>query len=214
MTDLLYIEASPRKKRSHSTAVAREFLHAARSSRPELQVDTIDLWAEELPRFGGPAIEAKYAILAKQPHTTEQARAWDTVQGVIARFTSASTLLFSVPMWNFGVPYVLKHYIDVVTQPTHTFRFSPATGYQGLITGKRAVVIYASSGDYSSGSDNPRPDYQKPFFEAWLRFIGINDFETITVAPTIASAERVAAAHAEALARAADLGRKFWKVRT
>jgi FMN-dependent NADH-azoreductase len=214
MTDLLYIEASPRKQRSHSIAVARELLRAAEAVRPGLQVDTLDLWAEALPRFDGATIDAKYAVLAQQSHTAEQARAWEAVRQVIARFTSAPAILFSVPMWNFGVPYVLKHYIDVVTQPTLTFAFSPATGYRGLITGKRAVVVYSSSGDYTPGSGNPRPDYQKPFFEAWLRFVGISDFETLTVAPTIASAERVAAARAEALARARELGRTFWEVRS
>jgi FMN-dependent NADH-azoreductase len=216
MTDVLYIEASPRKERSHSIAVAREFLRVARALRPGLAIDTLDLWAEaeRLPRFDGPTIDAKYAILARQSHTSEQADAWTAVQAAIARFTSTPVVLFSVPMWNFGVPYVLKHYIDVVTQPTLTFRFSPETGYQGLLHGKRAVVIYASSGDYTPGSGNPRPDYQKPFFEAWLRFIGISDFQTITVAPTIADAERVAGARAQALIRAAQVARSFWEVRS
>ncbi len=210
MADLLYIEASPRKERSHSIAIAREFLRAARNARPEFTVETVDLWKEKLPDFDGATIEAKYAILSQQAHTPEQARAWETVLRIIARFVSAPMLLFSVPMWNFGVPYRLKHYVDLVTQPTLTFRFSPATGYEGLVTNKRAVVIYSSSGDYSPGSGNPRPDYQKPFFEAWLRFIGISQFDTITVAPTIGADERVRSAHAAALTRAAQLARQYF----
>ncbi|HVY80183.1 MAG TPA: NAD(P)H-dependent oxidoreductase [Steroidobacteraceae bacterium] len=213
MADLLYIEASPRKERSHSIAVAREFLRAARDARPQLTVETLDLWKEELPAFDGATIEAKYAILSKQTHTPEQARAWEQVQRIIARFVSAPTLLFSVPMWNFGVPYRLKHYVDLVTQPTLTFRFSRETGYEGLVANKRAVVIYSSGGDYSPGSGNPRPDYQKPFFEAWLRFIGISRFDAITVAPTIASDERVASARAAALAQAATLAREYFEER-
>src|SRR5690606_14493037 len=112
-------------------------------------------------------------------------------------------------MWNFNVPYVLKHYIDIVTQPTLTFSVSPDGGYRDLATGKRAVVIYASSGDYTPGSGNPRPDFQKPFFEAWLRFIGIEDVETITVQPTIGSADRLAASRQAALARAVELARRI-----
>ena len=216
MTDLLYIEASPRKERSYSIAVAREFLRVVRSLRPALAIDTLDLWAEaeRLPRFDGATIDAKYAILARQPHTPEQADAWTAVTSTIARFTSAPIVVFSVPMWNFGVPYVLKHYIDVVTQPTLTFSFASESGYRGLVRNKRAVVIYASSGDYTPGSGNPRPDFQKPFFEAWLRFVGINDFQTITVAPTIADAERVASARAQALTRAAEVARSLWEVRS
>lgn len=214
MADLLYIEASPRKERSHSIAVAREFLRAARDLRPGLSIDTIDLWKEDLPAFDGEIIEAKYAILSKQRHTPEQARAWEPIRRMIERFVSAPLLLFSVPMWNFNVPYRLKHYVDLVTQPTLTFRFSPESGYEGLVVNKRAVVIYSSSGDYSPGSGNPRPDYQKPFFEAWLRFIGIHRFDTITVAPTIASEERVRSAHAAALTQAAKLAREYFEVRS
>jgi FMN-dependent NADH-azoreductase len=49
-------------------------------------------------------------------------------------------------MWNFGVPYVLKHYIDVITQPGLTFSFNPATGFSGLVTGRPATVISVEFG--------------------------------------------------------------------
>ncbi|TVS05393.1 MAG: hypothetical protein EA413_06875 [Cyanobium sp. PLM2.Bin73] len=42
-------------------------------------------------------------------------------------------------MWNFSIPYKLKHWIALVTQPGLSFGFDPATGYYGLITGTRAV---------------------------------------------------------------------------
>lgn len=209
MTDLLYIEASPRKERSHSIAVARTILEAFRAAHPEARLDTIDLWAERLPRLDGAAIEAKYAILSRRRRSEVERNAWGPVEATVSRFVAADRLLFSVPMWNFNVPYVLKHYIDIVTQPTLTFSVSPDGGYRDLATGKRAVVIYASSGDYTPGSGNPRPDFQKPFFEAWLRFIGIEDVETITVQPTIGSADRLAASRQAALARAVELARRI-----
>ena len=71
---------------------------------------------------------------------------------MIERFKSADWYLFSLPMWNFGVPYVLKHLIDVIVQPGLTFSFSPTEGYKGLVTGKKAVAVYARGGAYGSGS--------------------------------------------------------------
>lgn len=205
MTALLYVEASPRKARSHSIAVARAFLDRFRAAHPDGTVDTLDLWTEPLPRFDGPTIDAKYAILSQRPHEAAERAAWAAVEAAVSRFTAADRFLFSVPMWNLGVPYVLKHYIDVVTQPTLTFSFSPEHGYRGLVAGRRATVIYASGGDYTPGSGNPRPDFQKPFFEAWLRFIGVDDIETVTVQPTIGRADRLDASRRSALARAAGL---------
>lgn len=209
MSRLLYVEASPRKRRSHSIAVAHTFLDAYRRAHPDAEVDVLDLWREDLPRFDGDVIDAKYAILAKQPHDDAQRDAWRAVERVVARFAAADRYLLSVPMWNFNVPYVLKHYVDVVTQPTLTFAYSPQAGYRGLLGNRRAVVVYASSGDYLPGSANPRPDYQKPFVEAWLRFVGIVDIATIAVQPTLGDAALLAASTRAALARAAQLAVAF-----
>ena len=59
---------------------------------------------------------------------------------IAEHFKSADKYVFSLPMWNFGIPYKLKHFIDVLVQPGLTFSFSPETGYKGLVTGKPAVV--------------------------------------------------------------------------
>lgn len=209
MPDLLYIEASPRKPRSHSIAIARTFLDEYRKARPQASIDTLDLWKETLPRMDGATLDAKYAILAKQPHDDEQRAAWREIEAAVARFAAADRLVFSVPMWNFNVPYVLKHYIDVVTQPTLTFSFSPEAGYRGLLHGKRALVVYASSGDYLPGTRNTRPDFQKPFLEAWLRFVGIEDFDTVAVQPTIGQPELLQASTEQARQRVIEIAQRF-----
>ena len=129
MAKLLYIEASPRKDRSRSIQVARTFLAAYQKSRPDDSIQTLDLWATSLPRFDGATIEAKYAILQGQTHTPGQAQAWKAVVDVIEQFKSADKYLFSLPMWNFGVPYIVKHYIDVLIQPGLTFSYDPKSGY-------------------------------------------------------------------------------------
>ncbi|MDM8006263.1 MAG: NAD(P)H-dependent oxidoreductase [Phycisphaerae bacterium] len=206
MPRLLYIEASPRKERSTSIRVAKEFLDAYRDAHPRDVVDVLDLWQEELPSFDGEAINAKYAILHGQSHSTAQAAAWAKVTAVADRFTSADKYLFSLPMWNFGVPYRLKHYIDVITQPGLTFTFSPAEGYKGMVSGKPAAVIYARGGEYQG--DGASYDFQKPYFELWLRFVGFTDIRGIVIEPTLgvpATAEKSKAAASE-LARKTATG--------
>ncbi len=183
MPRLLYVEASPRKERSTSIRVAREFLDTYRDAHPRDVVDVVDLWQEELPPLDGEAINAKYAILHGQSHSTAQAAAWAKITAVADRFTSADKYLFSLPMWNFGIPYRLKHYIDVITQPGLTFTFSPAEGYKGMVTGKPAAVIYARGGEYQG--DGASWDFQKPYFELWLQFIGFTDVRGIVVEPTL-----------------------------
>ena len=187
MAKLLYIEASPRKSRSNSIEVAQTFLSTLQSTHSSVDVDRLDLWETELPRFDGDTLEAKYAIIHGQSHTPEQAKAWKRVEAVIERFKSADWYLFSLPMWNFGIPYVLKHFIDVIVQPGLTFSFSPSEGYKGLVTGKKAAAVFARGGAYGPGTGAEGYDLQSKTLAVILGFIGVTDIANIFVEPTLAA---------------------------
>ncbi|MEG3012106.1 MAG: NAD(P)H-dependent oxidoreductase, partial [Pseudomonas sp.] len=85
----------------------------------------------------------------------------------------------------------LKHYIDLVSQKDILFSFDPERGPQGLLRGKTAVVAYARGLDFSAQSTTPaeRFDFQKPYIEAWLEFIGITDVHALIVEKTILGEE-------------------------
>lgn len=189
MAHLLYIESSPRKKRSSSIEVARAYLDAYRQNHPDDEIETLDLWQKEIPRFDGDVIDSKYAIMHGQAHTEAQRKAWRAVEQMIADFKHADRYVFSLPMWNFGIPYPLKHYFDVIVQPSYTFSFSPSEGYKGLVTGKPAVVIYSRGGAYGSGSGAEDLDLQQKYMQAILKFIGFTDIQSIIIEPTLASPE-------------------------
>ena len=209
MARLLYVEASPRKERSASIEVAKAFVEGYRATHPGDEVDALDLWATPLPEFDGEVIDAKYAILHGQAHTPGQKDAWKAVEGVIARFKRADKYLFSLPMWNFGIPYKLKHFIDVIVQPTYTFSFSPKEGYKGLVTGKKAAVVYARGGAYPAGSGGEAFDLQKKYMELFLGFIGFTDITPIVVEPTLGEPESVARTKGEAAERARSAAGAF-----
>ena len=189
MARLLYIESSPRKKRSASIETAQTFISEYKRTHPEDEVETLDLWATHLPEFDGNVIDSKYVILHGLEHTDEQRQAWKAVEDVIAQFTRADKYLFSLPMWNFGIPYKLKHYLDVIVQPGYTFSFSPEEGYKGLVAGKPIAVVYARGGAYGSGTGAESYDLQKAYLEHILGFIGFSDFRNILVEPTLVSSE-------------------------
>jgi FMN-dependent NADH-azoreductase len=209
MATLLYIEASPLKERSHTIEVARAFLDAYPRAHPHDTIETIDLWAEPLPAFDGATIEAKFAVLRKNEFTPLQQEKWEAVRAVARRFNAADKYVFSVPMWNFGVPYPLKHYIDVVTLAGENWTWTPEQGYRALLSGKRALLIYSSAGAYELGQPPHAADFQKPHLRHWLAFIGVHDIHEINIAPTLADPVRVAQVKHEAHTRALALARTF-----
>jgi FMN-dependent NADH-azoreductase len=189
MARLLYIEASPRKQRSASIQIAKTFVQEYERTHSGDSVEILDLWSIKLPEFDGHVIDSKYVILHGLEHTAEQKEAWSGVEKFISQFTGADKYLFSLPMWNFGIPYKLKHYIDVIVQPGYTFSFSPEEGYKGLMVGRPVAAVYARGGAYGSGTGAEAFDLQKAYLEHILGFIGFSDFQTILVEPTLASPE-------------------------
>jgi FMN-dependent NADH-azoreductase len=189
MARLLYIEASPRKKRSSSIEVAKVYLNAYKQSHPEDEVETFDLWTREIPRFDGDVIDSKYALMHGQAYTEAQRKAWRAVEKTITDFKRADRYLFSLPMWNFGIPYKLKHLFDVIVQPSYTFSFSPSEGYKGLVIGKPAVLIYSRGGEYGPGTGAESFDLQKPYMETILKFIGFTDIHSLIIEPTLSTSE-------------------------
>ena len=188
MSDILYVQASPRKNRSKSITVADAFIQTYRQNHPDDKVRQLDLFAADLPTFDGLAVEAKYNILHQQSFTPSQKQAWQAIESVIEDFKSADIYVFALGMWNFSIPYRLKQYIDILVQPGYTFGFDPATGYSGLLTGKSAVIVFARGGEYSSEQTSTM-DFQKPYLEFILGFMGITDIHSLVVEPTLAGAE-------------------------
>src|SRR5438034_9205553 len=133
MGTLLHIEASPRKDRSHSIVAAKHFLETYVEQHPADVIETLDLWSVDLPPFDADTIGAKFAVLTGNSPTPAQAAAWQRVADFASQFAAADRYLVSTPMWNYTVPYVLKHYIDVVTLPGVTWRWYSAEGYTGLL---------------------------------------------------------------------------------
>ena len=208
MARLLHVSASPRGSASESLALGEQFLASVRDVRPDVEIDTFDLWDGTLPAFGPAAAGAKMALFAGQEPTGEQVDAWQAATATFERFAAADEYLFTVPMWNHGIPYVLKQLIDVVSQPGMVFSFDPEAGYTGLLTGKRAAVIYTSA-VYGPG----RPasfgaDFQAPYLDGWLRWIGIHDITVVEFRPNLATAD-ADADRQRAHAAARDAGKTF-----
>jgi FMN-dependent NADH-azoreductase len=203
---VLHIDASPRASRSRSRPVAERFLAALPT---HTQITSLDLWQADLPSLGGEMIEGRYNLLFGEPVDDEIVAEWDAVRQVAADFLDHDAYVISTPMWNFGIPYRLKHFVDVVTQPGMTFRNDAAGNVEGLAAGKRALVIAASAMPFGTDPALAALDHQYAYLAAWLGFIGIADIARIHVAPTFGPEDMVAQAVEVAGEAAAALARRW-----
>lgn len=189
---LLHIEASPRKEASASSRVADAFVTAYRRLHPEHVIERLALFEEPLPAFGAEGAEQKtehILDLVRGGAGIGATGEWAGVMREVERLASADKVLLSAPMWNFSIPYPLKHYIDLICQPGLTFRVD-AQGYVGLVTGKPLQLVLASGGSYPAGfpleTHGTATDFQRPYLEHVARFIGFEDIRAIRIERTSA----------------------------
>lgn len=205
MAKLLYIKASPRGADSKSAAIADAYLDAYLQKNPGAEIDLLDLSTETLPEFDGNKAAAKMAVITGQDHDGAQKTAWDEICAISGRFASADIYVFAVPMWNGGIPYKLKQYIDIVHQPGLTFGLDPEKGYFGLLNGKKAVLVL-TSGAYGPAMPSPAfgTDHHATYLKAWLNQAGVADIAEIRFQPTLLTADPAGDfANAQQAARAA-----------
>lgn len=208
MSKLLFINASPRGERSHSLSVAREFVRTYAALHPGDVVETRDLFQMALPALDGEVLRVKYNIMHGRESTAEEKSRWKAVEDVIEDFKSADKLVFAVPMWNFNIPYALKHYLDVLCQPSYTFSSGPE-GYKGLCAAK-AFIAYSRGGEYpATGAAQDIWNFQSTYLEFQLRFIGITDVQSAIVQPTLKGPEALQKAKDAALAKALEIAATF-----
>ena len=208
MPKLLHLLCSPRAN-SASSAAADAFLTKFRQARPAWDIDLQDLWRETLPEFDGAALEAKYARLGGRAFSGPEGDAFAVVERLALRFTLAERVLISAPMWNFGVPYKLKQWFDLIVQPGLTFAFNPAEGYRGLVKDRPTLVILASGSDFVTGMNRGRVDMATPYLRDILRFIGVHSVRFVAVGPTVGPRDQVDAAREAAQRRLSELAALF-----
>ena len=184
-----YIECSPRGKRSHSTKIAQAYIEQAKKNIPDLELNHINPWTLNLPEFDGDMLNAKYSVISGTDPSANEVSAWSNVKNIFDEFNNADHYLFSVPMWNFNIPYKLKHYIDIITQPGMSWSYTPEDGYKGLMTDKTATIIYSTGDGYGEGTGFESFDMQKPYVNLWLTFLGFKKIERVVVDRTLFDAE-------------------------
>jgi len=210
MARLLYVQASPRVARSHSMAVADAFVQSYAETHGEDKVVTRNVFEMPLMPFDGLAVEAKYRIIHGERPAQGEKVVWDDVETLVAEFTAADKYVFAVPMWNFGIPYRLKQYFDVIVQPGYTFTVTPDGGYKGLVAGRPAFIAYARGGEYPAGTAAVAVDHQTTYMEIILGFMGFTDVRSIVVEPTLMGGPETAASRRGAAVRkATEMAKDF-----
>ena len=170
MSTVLVLTSSALGEASVSNQLVHDAVAQLRLQDPALQVITRDLGSSPIPHLN---LDSATAIRGAEPANAEQAAARALSDELIDELRAADTIVIGAPMYNFGMASTLKAWFDHVLRAGVTFSYSEA-GPEGLLTGKRAIVVVTRGGLYSEGPAQVM-DSQEPHLRSLLGFIGITD---------------------------------------
>lgn len=174
MSNLLVVRSSANGANSVSNKLIDAFLGAARSANPALQVTDRDLDADPVPHVRSVTLAG---IGRPAPETDAAKPTRDLSDALIGEAQAADLIVIGAPMYNFSIPSTLKSWFDHVLRAGATFQYT-AEGPEGLLKGKRAVIIASRAGAYSD-SAAAAMDHQLGYLRLLLGFIGITDVDVV-----------------------------------
>ena len=169
MKSILEVSFCPKKAISRTRRLADAYLDKARATHAGLAVEQLDLEQTQLPEVGLLAAVAKSKTIGGVDLTPEEQVAWQEIGAIARQFMSTDEVVLVAPMWNFSVPYKIKHYLDVVAQPGVAFHYTEA-GAQGLGGGRPLTLVTTRGGVIGDSPYN----HQSPFLRTLAGFL---DFE-------------------------------------
>lgn len=172
MATLLHIDSSPLGEASISRHLSKEFVENWKKANPDGKVITRDLTATTLQPVNGAWVGAVYT--PEDARTAAQRELLSTSNTLIAELEAADEYVIGVPMHNFGIPSVLKLWIDQVARVGKTFTYASGAP-EGLLKGKKATFLVASGGVYDPATVMASFNFVEPYLRTVFGFVGVTD---------------------------------------
>ncbi|MGG6109086.1 FMN-dependent NADH-azoreductase [Pantoea allii] len=170
MSKILVLKSSILAGYSQSSQLADFYIEQAQAKGDQITVR--DLAANPVPVLDGELVGALRPSDA--PLSPRQQDALALSDELIAELQAHDVVVIAAPMYNFNIPTQLKNYFDLIARAGVTFRYTEA-GPEGLVKGKRAVILSSRGGIHKDTAS----DLLTPYVKLFLGFIGITDVEFV-----------------------------------
>lgn len=200
MSKILYIKANAKPEgESRTFRISDEFVKEYQKLHSDDEIIILDLYKE------GINFLTEEGITMHRPAPGEGKD--HPVLKYAYQFVEADKYIFAEPLWNLGIPAILKAYIDYICVTSITFKYT-AEGAVGLCQGKKAVNITTRGGDYSSGFAAELEMGDK-YLKTILGFMGVTDYTTIAANQMDVIGQDVDALVAKAIDDAKKIAKEF-----
>lgn len=167
MNKILVINSSLHGEEGNSSKAAKLFVDALREKKAS-DIKYIDLAAIDLPHLGKEEMVAWSIPSESRSDKQKQLATYSDM--FIDAIEQADRIIFAIPMYNFGIPSVLKAFFDRIARAGKTFNYTE-NGPVGLLTEKSVNILAARGGVYKGTPLDTQTEYVRNF----LAFLGMNE---------------------------------------
>lgn len=150
--NILVVKAN---NRPASEAVSSKMYETFMENLEATNVTTFDVFKEDMPYFGQDLFNAFGKMQDGVELTELESRLLASKQKAMDAFSTADVVVFAFPLWNLTIPAPLQTFIDYVYQAGFTFKYSPEGQLISLATDKKAIILNARGGIYSTPEAAP-----------------------------------------------------------
>jgi FMN-dependent NADH-azoreductase len=168
MRNILMLKSSIMSTYSQSNGLLDYLSHRWQEAHHDDKITVRDLSLHPIPVLDNEIVGALRP--SDVPLTPRQQEALNLSDQLIKELNAHDVIVIAAPMYNFNIPTQLKNYFDLIARAGVTFRYTEQ-GPQGLVTGKKAIVVTTRGGLHK---DSPS-DIVTPYMALFLNFIGISD---------------------------------------
>lgn len=145
--NILVVKAN---NRPASEAVTSKMYDIFMENLEGVNVTTFDVFKEDMPYFGQDLFNAFGKLQTGEEMTDIENRILAAKQKAMDALTAADVVVFAFPLWNLTIPAKLQTFIDYVYQAGFTFKYNENGQLVSLMTDKKAVILSARGGIYST----------------------------------------------------------------
>ena len=174
MEKILEVSFCPKRELSRTRRLADAYLEKRRKESGALHLEQLDLEQARLPEIGLLAAVAKSKTIGGVPLDRDEQKVWEEIEVFAQQFMSVDEVVLVAPIWNFSLPYKLKHYLDLVAQPGIAFQYSEA-GVEGLGRGRPLTLVTTRGGVIGDSPFN----HQTPLLKTMAGFLDFNYQEIV-----------------------------------
>jgi FMN-dependent NADH-azoreductase len=171
---LLHIDSGILGDQSVTRQLSAKLVEDLKARHKGLEVTYRDLASHPLSHLSGTHLMAAHADRATVP--AEVRKELDEGAKILDELLAADLVVIGAPMYNFSIPSQLKAWIDRIVVAGKTFSYTEK-GPEGLVSGKRVVIVSSRGGVYSGASAMAALDHQEAYLRATLGFIGMTAIE-------------------------------------